>query len=589
VDVYKIAVEIALAGGLAQALTGIAGQMTGLHGQINGINKALGGWGDTLALVAGAAGLGLMVKGVDEVFESVKKLSHELSEIQKMGTTPEQYRAVRAAAIDVTRNVPGVTEAEAVNLYGSMQGMLRPEEALQVMTPLARLTQSIGASTGDYEDANKSVYSMVRSADLMGQLSDPNTKMLDVDRMERFLDIANRVSIATHGAIGPGQWLGMAQQGGPALRAMTADGLYGSALVAQAMGAQRFGTASMSMMQQFAGGTMFTRNAESLQAHGLLNAGEWTKDAGRVILSDAAKTRLMDMIKSDPLDFVQRLMKDYAAKGITSPDEQIKAIFSDFGRQTTQREVSDVLMNINQMIAEREQIKKALGANDATTVQNAKDIETALHNLGAAFENLKTAIGGSDGQIGFLVNFINSITGALRVTTELARNFSISKPEPFLNALSGGLIGGVVTLINALGWLGNQGESLAKAAAAIRSTVDAISGFIAHPLDGAKKLLSPTPGWSLKDFGPEGHGLFHVPDSERGGLPSGLLRNNSFVAPPSRTQQPITITTALNIDGRSIAQEIASEMVDMSTFPTTAPYPDGHSLWQSPQNAISRS
>ena len=578
-DVYKIAVEIALAGNIAQALTGIAGQMTGLHGKIGAINEAFGGWKATLAVVAGVAGIGLMVKGVDEVFESVKKLSHELSQVQKMGTTPAEYAAMRASAIDVTRQVQGVTETDAVRLYGMTQGMLRPEEARKAMVPLAKLTQSIGSTTGDYEAANQSVYNMVRSADLIGRLSDPITKTLDPDRLIKFLDIAQRVSTATHGAIGPQQWLAMAQQGGPALRAMTDEGMYGSALVAQAMGAQRFGTASMSLMQQFAGGTMFTRNAEALQEHGLLNKGEWKKEAGRVVLTPEAEKRLMDMIKNDPLEFVQKLMKDYAAKGVTAPDDQIMAIFRDFGRQTTQREVSDIMMNIHQMENERDQIKKSLDVGGALIIQNAKDIETSLHNVGAAFENLKTAIGGSDGKITFVVSAINEISTSLRGLTELVRSnpATMKLIGEAMIGLAAGLvvIGGVAAVAGAgllipgglvsLAMIGVGTAIAALAAMKWRTIADglswladgigkimaAISAFLTPSAGGHARGLS-TPNLTLPNDAPNDSGPSH----------NRFLHNQSFIAPP-KSDRPMVFKTALNIDSRQLAEATSTAFAEM--------------------------
>src|ERR1700677_1246071 len=93
-DVYKISVELMLVGGLAEGLSRIAGQMTGLHGQIGKINAAFGGWGPTLAAVAGIGGIGLLVKGLDEVFDKTKKLSDQIALLKEMGASPVELGRV---------------------------------------------------------------------------------------------------------------------------------------------------------------------------------------------------------------------------------------------------------------------------------------------------------------------------------------------------------------------------------------------------------------------------------------------------------------------------------------------------------------
>ena len=54
----------------------------------------------------------------------------------------------------------------------------------------------------------------------------------------------------------------------------------GAAVVSQQMGGARFGTAQMSLFQQFAGGTMTATKAKALQELGFLNEGVWTASRG---------------------------------------------------------------------------------------------------------------------------------------------------------------------------------------------------------------------------------------------------------------------------------------------------------------------
>jgi hypothetical protein len=272
----------------------------------------------------------------------------------------------------------------------------------------------------------------------------------------------------------------------------------------------------------------------------------------------------MGMIQDDPIAFVQRLMKQYASKGVTDPNDQIREIFRDFGRQTTQREVADVLMNMNQMQAEREQIKKAFSIGDALGIQNIQDIDVATHNLAASFENLKLAIGGPESER--IAGVVNSLAGAMRGVTEAVR-----LDNELRNLL--GVVGlgpgssGIFALLNALGWLGNQGAALDGAAKAIHNVVDEIT-----------TILAKVGGW----FGLGVHS--NVPGSDNGYHPEAdplsagsLFQRENFVPPP-RDQKTTVLKAALNIDSRQLAEAVSYALADAFENSPNAPTANGSSL-----------
>ncbi len=559
-DTYKIAVEIALAGNLSQALTGIAGRLSGLHGKVGQIEKAMGGWGDALVAVGGILAAGAIVQGIDSIIDSTRELSHELVQIQKLGISTEQLSGLRAAAINVTRNVPGTTETSALSMFGQTYSMLGYSEAIKALPELARFAQVLGNTTGDYDSANKSVYQMIRSADLIGRLSDPITKQLDPERLEHFLDVATRVAQATHGQIGPQQWLALAQQGGPALRGLNDAGLIGQAIIGQAMGASRAGTASMSMFQQFAGGTMFTRNAEALQDLGLLQPGDWHTDHGRVILDDSTSKRLMESLRADPLKFMtDTLLPLMQQRGITSPDEQIREIFRIFGRQTTQRMTADEISNIKQMLSERERISAALGTPQAFDVQNAHDIEQALQNLTASFTNLKTALGGPESEN--ITRGINRLTSVIDFLSEATRKLNLGKI--WVDQLPG--IGDPLLLLDDLGHALQNLTHLpySQAIDGLRNIEQEIAGFISHIWHGI------------------GGGTRHL---DMLGNPEGA-HNQSFVA-PAGSSKPIVIQSQLNVDGDALARSVTNHLADQHEMPQGAASPNGGPNFMSPDYNI---
>jgi hypothetical protein len=323
VDLYKIGVEIVLAGGIAQALAGVAGQMTGLHGQVGNINAAFGDWKVTLGLVAGAAGIGLMVVGLEKVFEKTKELNSALTELKTMGATADELSAIHEQFLGGA-NIPGMTEARFSGIYASIRDMFiktKPEEISKVMPDLAKLQQVMvneGLLHGKTaESSEDDLRSIIRAEDLMGQFSDKEGN-LDTGKFRNFMDFATRTYIGTHGQIGPRELLNVGKQGGIALSELDQDGLYAAAVVAQQMGGARFGTAQMSLFQQFAGGTMSSNKARALTDLGILNQNDWEKSGGGVIVHQSGKDKLQEVLGTgDPIKFADALKKAMVEAGVT--------------------------------------------------------------------------------------------------------------------------------------------------------------------------------------------------------------------------------------------------------------------------------
>jgi hypothetical protein len=576
--VYKVGVEIALMGGIAQGLSGVIGQLIGIEGKVGKINRELGGWGPTLVAVAGVAGLGLFATGLEKVFEQTKKLSDELAKVKQLGAGPEELAKLHKAAVDITRTVPGTTEAGVTETYREIRSLFGPgeegaAEARKVLGPLSQLAQTMGGVSGNYEKAQGDLRSMLKSADILGYLTDPKTQQVDVNRLMEFLNVANKAYIGTGGVVDPATWLAMAKQGGISLRGLDPNGLMQMAMFAQIMGGARSGTAMMSLFQQMAGGTMFKRTAEAMQDIGLLKKGEWSTSGGRVVISDEASKRLTEMFSKSPLEGIKDLQEVMARNGMTNPNDQMREIFRILGRATTQRFVGEGLTNYSQMIREGEQLSNAQNIGEAQHTANITSLTAALHNIDAAFAELYQTIGGPNSDL--LVAGINKVTGVVRGVTELARAISNSGLEEVLAKIAtmGASFAGVLDVINALDWLGKQGPALDAAASAIRGAIGALES-------GAASLWNKLKGW-WNGGSLNGGGTF-APNSDGGSM----IHKESFVM-PSGDKKPIITTTSLNIDGRKLAQDISQHLAELMEFPNQAPYGDETASYRSPDNQIS--
>src|SRR5206468_1925786 len=103
----------------------------------------------------------------------------------------------------------------------------------------------------------------------MGKFVNEKTHDVDTERLQHFLDLGSKVTQATHGRVNAQTWLGLAQQGGPALSGMTDEGLIHMAIAAQAMNGPRAGTALSSLYMQMIGGKMTEPVYSKLEELGL--------------------------------------------------------------------------------------------------------------------------------------------------------------------------------------------------------------------------------------------------------------------------------------------------------------------------------
>jgi hypothetical protein len=420
---YRVGIELAMSSNHAAVLAALSRSLLGVYphvqqltGHFNQLRTAIGG---ALGIGAGSELMSMLV----DLTKKTKDLSHELTQLRKLGLTEPEIARVQAEAVRITRTVPGTTELQALKIPGQTYSMLGLENSLAIAEDLAKFQNVIKNTTGKFDESDSNqLYQMLRSADLIGKLTDPTTHQVDIETLKRYLNIGAQVMLATEGKVTPQTWLGMAQQGGPALMNLNEEGLRTMGIMAQMMGGPRSGTAMMSLFQQMAGGTMFKRTAEGMQELGLLgpsggarqsgepkpNADWWT-EGGRVSLSDEASKRLTGMLGNDPLKFAEALKKIFEDKGITSNEDQTRALFRILGRATTQRFTADELRNMSQIEQERARVSGALPIGAAMEAQNKGDVAQNLRNITAAWENLLFAIAGPNSANTIAV--LQSITG----------------------------------------------------------------------------------------------------------------------------------------------------------------------------------
>ena len=417
-DQYKVGVKLAFSTNAMGLFPALSKELLGLDAKIMKLAKSWTGVG--LAIKGAMAGFAAekMLTGLTDIVRKTADLSHELVQIQKLGVSVGDVATANSAAIGVTRNIRGISQTDALKIYGQLYSLVGKEDALKLLGPLAKYDVVQGNTTGDFGAAMSGSRDIVRAAEQMARLTNPQTGEVDLEKFQHFLDFAAKVSSATHGAVNSQTWLQIAKMGGPSLMNMDDRALGTVGILSQYMGGPKAGTAMMSTMQQFAGGTMFARSAQALQDIGELKEGEWSVKGGRVILNQEARQRLGKEF-SNPLSAMENLIPKLKAHGYDTPDKMVNELFALFNRQTTQRAMADLLRNWGQVERELKRMDSGLGVDPAYDAANKGDVKQNLVNLTTQWQNFWYAVAGPNSEnelsvLHSLTDFLGDFTRAIQ-------------------------------------------------------------------------------------------------------------------------------------------------------------------------------
>jgi len=518
-----------------------------------------------------------LLRGIVKFTDKAKELSHELTQIQVLNKnmTPLQFEQIKDWAYGLPSRVRGTTSVEALKQFGAVQSMFGQEGALKMGDTIAQFGQVLGSQSGNWEGTSDKILKMIRAGDLMGKFTDTVTHKVDLDKLQRFLDLGIRVVNATHGMVSPATWFALAQQGGPALSNMTDEGLMSMAMAAQGMGGYRAGTAMTSLFQQMVGGKMTQYAAQELQTLGLVG-GYSVGQGGRVLWDKGAlETPFAKSMQADPLAATEMLRKALTGGGFTTIEQQVPELFKMFGRQTTQRLVHDFLRNYPQMIGERGRLESGMGVFGAGAKGNEEDYLKVMHNLSAAWEDMvaKAALPAAQAAIPIMNAAGDFFLGMGRwaVTPEGAAGLKqIAEGMTLLGAFMIG--GGAIAVLAAMGpggWV--LGGLLALAVWAVenkdtfKSIADSAIGFMDKIqkaiTDGFQGILdwisAHIPEWVKKwatsfeggGFGGGGNGITKA--SWGGGSSAGALSAGESGVAQQEGVDPAALLKIYGTEGRS--------------------------------------
>lgn len=568
-------------------LSALAAQLLHVHTSVDkltgGFNRLKLAIGGALMAGAGVAILDTMAKLVDKT----KEYSDELVKIRNLGgpmTEAADSGEIARRAFDISQRVP-MKVTDLMKIPGMTYSILGKEEAMDTWETLAKLAFTMQGQKGYHGDPGQDLQKIIRAGELSGRITDPTTGQIDLKKLENYLDIVTRITAATHGMVNPATLLGMAQQGGVAMRGLSDQGFYSMAIAAQAMGGPRAGTAYLSEWQQMAAGTMFTRTAEGMQEMGLLKPDEWHKSGGRVVLSDEASKRLTAMISNDPMKFAGNVIDLMKERGITDPEQQMRAIMRIMNRQTTQRFTAEEVANFNQIMSERERMAGGMSKEGAFAGFMGKSVGANIEGMKNAWDNLLMAVGGPQSER--VISVLQSITslfnsmqrsvtgmspdtlgaigkgiGILGLALTGAGGMAILAALGPAGWIAGGLIGLGGVLIAFPNVLQTIKADFSKYADLIKGDFDRIANAISSFVDMLAGIWGKVKGF----FG----GGASKSDPSTDAFVDGLKKQMRF-DPATSGQKREQFAFALNLDGEKVAQTIIDKIEAKYRFDTNTP------------------
>ena len=244
-----------------------------------------------------------------------------------------------------------------------------------------------------------------KTAELGGDLTDPNSHEINPARFEAGVDAAVRALEAAQGIVGTRDLYNMAKQAGPALRMITdPEARYASILAPLIdLGGARTGTGLTAGMRQFMGGSMARHFAEEMQDLGLIKEGNPWKELmpplgrnGPIILDkDAVVDGALETIKQKGFfAWSQEALKDdLARKGITSAPDINQETYRLFSTETFRRIMSLYTTQAQQVVHDAALMKKIPHIDEQIELLKKDSLAMDAETFNSAYSNMLSRLG----------------------------------------------------------------------------------------------------------------------------------------------------------------------------------------------------
>jgi hypothetical protein len=420
IDAFKIGVTIAMSSNGGVVVAELVRAMTGLRVATSEVERNLGRM-KTLAIgVAGVFAGMATLKGIWGVVKGAEELNKELQRTKQLGGDfATQINATRTAAIQATFSSPTTTPGFNVRLMREMGAVLgEPADAAKIIGEAGKIASVVSHFTG--EDQETVIKNLIRVADARAKIFSVGAdgkEHADMNKLTAELEAAAKGLILGGNYMKSGDLFSMAKQAGVPIKGMTIAAFYAEMVEAAiALGAARAGTAVTSLFAQLVGGQMTKTVAKRMEEAGMLKPGEWSSGkSGGVVLKPAALKRFSD-IQVDPVNWLMHEGHDFISKYAKKQGiSEVAAVFQLFGRQTTQRLVSEVISATPQFERAKEIYGQVPDIQAQYKTLMSEDLSMNLEALTKAWKGFVEVLG--EAGIPAVITVLHTLTDAIHTLT----------------------------------------------------------------------------------------------------------------------------------------------------------------------------
>lgn len=176
-DVYKIGIEIALAGTIINGLEALSARLLGIHTRVGQIEGGFLRWGLAIGgAAAGLAGIGLF-KGLDDAAKAGDDMLHAQAQLTLQGYDLIDVQRAVAAAFKTTADVQTAAASQVVTHLGEISyatGSM--QTAIDIVTPLEKANAILNAmrASGTKGIENDEVFNLVKALEQKGLATPEN-------------------------------------------------------------------------------------------------------------------------------------------------------------------------------------------------------------------------------------------------------------------------------------------------------------------------------------------------------------------------------------------------------------------------------
>lgn len=586
IDAYKIGVLLKLETN-ALGVLGLLGTKLGVTDrEVKHLTSSFGKMG-AAATVAGLAAGAASIKLTEVLLRNGDKIIRQRALMSAAGVSPAGSAAMEASSKAIASTTPGTTPSEMMHLEQELRSNLGSSAlAIKAAGSIAKDHVALLALFPQFKGGGLDIF---KSIDLMGGAM-KNGHLSASAMADSYLKIL-QFDAATSGQVSASTLRRIAQTGGFALQGVPiGESLSGLAATILELGS-RAGTGIGAAAMQLEGGNASLKTVTGMERYGLIGKNGYTHKDGHYSVKPGALYGYHDLVTKGIADWITKdLVPKLKSEGVHTAPQMIAALAQILGSVRAARFLMTLSTPTGQEQAARDKelVKKAFLSNPSaaaqtTLTQQTKDFSAAL---GTLYETLGEPL------VPKAVAAMRSITGAILDFDRLV----IAHPSASNDVLLGGIgmslwVGGKASwsvlsrvTTSAGRFLGVFGgpeavaaegtlETLGAGAAVAGSFLSFATGVgeVATAIAAAKFLFhnwghpgSIAPDHNLPGFGPGGH-------TDTPNYDNLNPRNQSYIPPPHGGAHPLQTSLQINVDGKRLANIVASSLAHDMSLPSGGP------------------